>query len=507
MPRASLSMAAILGFSRLGALLMLISFFFSAWVVLAPNVEQPSLKAELEAWARQLDLPWGAYAVVSEGVVWEQGSFGKDAELKDVMERRVAVASLAKPLAAMTVLKLSLKGKVFLTTKVIEVLPAFDGDPEVTVGHLLAHRSQGEPGRGFFYSTRFGLLTEIVEAICKEPYPDVVYREILQPAGLPKIDTLKAFGGWQASLSDLIALARALDGSRLLPEFQKAEMWFADETGEAGFRFPYGLGWFVQHSGKTEWFWHFGQDPEAGALFIRVPDKDITFVIISPSENLNRPFRLFLGNLFDSGPACAFMRHYVFKTSDHKRLPAPGTDLGARETARLKGLSDSYPWGCELNARAMAALAAGDKKTASAMLHASIKHFASDLRFDRGNALFLAAVSQSADLLPVLEPHARALLQHNPDNLWAALHFSYLLQQAGRQGEAAEVLDNLIKAESNRHGGWAERFILAEAYYERALGLLGEDIEKKNGLMRKALELTPDPDRRKEIMAWLDGQQ
>jgi CubicO group peptidase (beta-lactamase class C family) len=60
----------------------------------------------------------------------------------------------------------------------------------------------------------------------------------------------------------------------------------------SGAEFPYGLGWFVQMHQGTKVVWHFGQGLESSALLLKIPERQLTFVVLANSDALSRGLQL-----------------------------------------------------------------------------------------------------------------------------------------------------------------------------------------------------------------------
>ena len=50
---------------------------------------------------------------------------------------------------------------------------------------------------------------------------------------------------------------------------------------------PYGLGWFVQMYGTTKVIWHYGLWPQFSALYVKVPDRNLTLLLLANSDGLS----------------------------------------------------------------------------------------------------------------------------------------------------------------------------------------------------------------------------
>ena len=127
-----------------------------------------------------------------------------------------------------------------------------------------------------------------------------------------------------SSVSDLATYSIAIDEKKFL----KPETWeriFTPFVSPKGKTFQYGLGWFVKYYNGMKVVWHTGWWFGYSALFVKIPEKDLTFIILANSQDLSRPFYLTLypvplpnpfisslnKDLLASDFARAFMDHFV----------------------------------------------------------------------------------------------------------------------------------------------------------------------------------------------------
>jgi CubicO group peptidase (beta-lactamase class C family) len=99
--------------------------------------------------------------------------------------------------------------------------------------------------------------------------------------------------GLMSSVSDLARYSNAIDEGRFL----KPETWqkiFTPFKTPKGKTLQYGLGWFVKTYKGVRIVWHTGWWYGYSALFIKIPEKDLTFILLANSQDLSRPFYLTL---------------------------------------------------------------------------------------------------------------------------------------------------------------------------------------------------------------------
>jgi CubicO group peptidase (beta-lactamase class C family) len=76
---------------------------------------------------------------------------------------------------------------------------------------------------------------------------------------------------------------------------------------------PYGLGWFVHRYAGRKIVWHYGLWECASTLIVKVPEDDLTFVLLASTDALSRPFGIGGDSDILVSPAAElFLRHLVF---------------------------------------------------------------------------------------------------------------------------------------------------------------------------------------------------
>jgi CubicO group peptidase (beta-lactamase class C family) len=87
---------------------------------------------------------------------------------------------------------------------------------------------------------------------------------------------------------DLARFDIALDEGRLLrPE--SVERMFTPARSSSGEALPYALGWFVETIGGRTVCWHYGfLPPSVSALYVKVPEARLSFVLLANNDGLSR---------------------------------------------------------------------------------------------------------------------------------------------------------------------------------------------------------------------------
>lgn len=327
----------------------------------APNGVFPLLETYLEALRQQAAIPAMSAAVVLDGVVvWERG-FGFQnvaSRLRATPDTPYVVGDLSGTLAAVLLLQCVEDRRLELDEPLGRYVPA--PEPQVTLRQLLSHTSAEGPAESFLYSPeRYAQLTSVMEWCAPQPYrksvahrilnrlamkdsvpgveawdvsavqPDGLftaadverYRRILDRVAVPysvsrgRADRtelpempLTAAGGLVSTVRDLARLDAALDSTVLLRQETRDLAW-QPATNRRGALVPMGLGWFVQSHRSARIVWHFGVVPNAySSLIVKVPDRNLTFILLANSDGLSSPFQLSSGDVNRSLFATLFLR-------------------------------------------------------------------------------------------------------------------------------------------------------------------------------------------------------
>jgi hypothetical protein len=114
---------------------------------------------------------------------------------------------------------------------------------------------------------------------------------------------------------------------------------FAPAVSNAGQPLIYGLGWYSQVYDDERLIWHSGGwSPSVSALYLKVPDENLTFILLANNYNLTRPYPFDAGDVLYSTPALAFYKKFVLPRQSGKA--APSIDWSAGEEALVTRLNE-----------------------------------------------------------------------------------------------------------------------------------------------------------------------
>jgi CubicO group peptidase (beta-lactamase class C family) len=334
-------------------------------IIQPPPTSVPEFEQRLEELRASSHIP-AITAVISKGqaVVWVK-AYG----LSDIAAQRAAadttvyhLASLTKPFAATVLLQLVQEGKVSLDDPVSMYginLTAPAGSV-IRVRHLLSHTSEGVPGTRYAYNgDRFGLLDAVIAQASGKPLASALQERIIVPLGLLRTapnpqsssfsvsglnktsfeanmargytysggrDNLTAYptyfgaaAGLTASALDIASFSMAIDRDALLQPATKA-LAYTPVVSPSGETFPYGLGWFSTDYKGVRIIWHYGLWTANSSLIIKVPSRELTFVVLANTDGLSSPYQLGAGKLETSPWARTFLDTFVIGSVN---LPQP----------------------------------------------------------------------------------------------------------------------------------------------------------------------------------------
>ena len=300
---------------------------------------------KLEDLRTRLKLP-GMAAVILKGqkVVWTQGFGFADLEkgIPATPDTPFHLASVTKTYASTILLHLVGQGELNLDDPVSKYGIELQSRGTITVRHLFSQTSEGTPGARYKYSgDRYSLLDRVIQDITGKSFATNLQELIIDPLGLDNTaahsqdlavplakpytysrkggftvgqypDHFSSAAGLMASVMDIARYDIALDQHRFIgPEIQ--QLAWSPTVSTHGKKLPYGLGWFSQSYRGTRLIWHYGWwPPHVSSLYLKVPEQDLSFIILGNTEGLSKGFGLHRGNVLRSPAARLFLQTFVF---------------------------------------------------------------------------------------------------------------------------------------------------------------------------------------------------
>jgi CubicO group peptidase (beta-lactamase class C family) len=335
-----------------------------------PSSEFQQFAADLDRIRAELRVPGLSAGIVRDGkIIWRQ-NFGEadaasHAPITD--DTLFPIASVSKTMASVIIMQLAGEGRLHLSDPITRFRPDLTLPPSVTIERVISHTAEDVPGSDYLYSgAMFDNLTGVIERIEKKPYAQVLRERIFQPlgmtntfAGLPanspasltarvatgyeldpqthqpqpvqiNLARVTAATGVISNVTDLAKYAIALDSNKLLPADAMQRMTTAEHSTR-GATLPYALGWFAEAYLGESLVWHYGQEENYSSLFLRIPARNETLIVLANSSALSDAPRLLDGEVARSPIALAFLADEIL-ASDSRGAIAPSDAISALRT-------------------------------------------------------------------------------------------------------------------------------------------------------------------------------
>lgn len=319
----------------------------------------------LDALRVRAKIPGLSAAIVHDRrIIWETGLGYQD------VERRIAarpdtpyrIASLTKTFASTLLMGCVDRRTLDLDTPISRYTNEIP-EPTATVRHVLSHTSEGTPpGTTFKYNgNRYGALTPVVDDCAGQPFRQALATQIFDrlamrdsvpgqdldnplPAVAALFDaptleryaaviarlakpyqldsrgrvvaadypprTINAAAGIISTVRDLANFDAAID-TNLLVSRESQQLAWTNFVNPAGVAQPHALGWFSQRYGSTRLVWHYGYWNQFSALYVKIPERSLTLILLANSGELSAPFPLGGGDVTKSSFARTFLRMFV----------------------------------------------------------------------------------------------------------------------------------------------------------------------------------------------------
>ena len=171
----------------------------------------------------------------------------------------------------------------------------------------LVHSHQSPLGRAMItekHQQRF----DAVSKILAQPYAldrEFNFTKITYPQGF------SVSAGLISTVLDMAKYDIAIDQNKFISK-ETQQLAFTPTVSTKGESLPYGLGWFTTNYKGTKLLWHYGYWTGNSSFILKVPEHNITFIIMANSDNLSRPTDLGAGNALSSPVGMAFLKTFVF---------------------------------------------------------------------------------------------------------------------------------------------------------------------------------------------------
>lgn len=296
---------------------------------------------ELQSLLERRHLPSFSAGIVHEKqLAWTAGFGYADLErhITPTEHTIYHLASITKTFGSIILMQQVERGTVSLDDTIskygINLGARWGSDERIKIKHLLTHTAQGnslntfKPGYSFRYNGDFyNRIVMPIEIVSGKTFGQVLLDSIINPLGLkntiPNIDDTAFlltdhdrdnfqdriakpyewrkgkfrkvayrdfFGpaaGLMSTVADLADYSIAIDEMKFLKEDTWKDI-FTPTISEKGKTLPYGLGWFIRYYKRVKVVWHTGLWNGCSALFVKIPEKDLAFIILANSPDLSR---------------------------------------------------------------------------------------------------------------------------------------------------------------------------------------------------------------------------
>ncbi len=158
---------------------------------------------------------------------------------------------------------------------------------------------------------------------------DTILKTLAQPYALDrefkatKISYPQGFSTSAGLMSTVLDMAKydiAIDQNKFLTK-ETQQLAFTPATSTKGETLPYGLGWFTTNYKGTKLLWHYGYWTGNSSFILKVPERNLTFIIMANSDNLSRPTDLGSGDALSSVVGMAFLKTFVLPEKFGEAVP------------------------------------------------------------------------------------------------------------------------------------------------------------------------------------------
>jgi len=329
----------------------------------AQDLTTSLLERYLEALREQSGIPGMSAAVVQDGrVIWKKGFGFQNVErlVRATPDTPYPVTDLSQTFSATVLLRQCIdQGYLEITDRVRRWVSEYP-DQSITVEEVLRHASTS--GTYNYNPSRYEALGGVVEQCANGKYPLKLTSQLLDRLGmtatvpgenlndrsLPAPDrllypaaTLRQYGDVLARMATpykvdsrgratptayvpkpLTTSAGIVSTVEDLAQFDRVLTVRVDSGvvspdtlnlawNRAG-SLPTGLGWFVQSYNGQKLVWHFGMERDAySSLILKVPEKNLTLILLANSDGLSAPYSLEKGDVTKSLFAQIFLKLFV----------------------------------------------------------------------------------------------------------------------------------------------------------------------------------------------------
>ena len=181
---------------------------------------------------------------------------------------------------------------------------------------------------------------------------DTVVKTLAQPYALDrqfnftKISYPQGFSTSAGLMSTVLDMAKydiAIDQNKFLRK-ETQQLAFTPSKSTKGEDLPYGLGWFTTNYQGTKLLWHYGYWTGNSSFILKVPERNMTFIVMANSDNLSRPTDLGSGDALSSPVGMAFLKTFILPEKFGEALPEVSWNAPASEVKHQLKLVAGKPY-------------------------------------------------------------------------------------------------------------------------------------------------------------------
>ena len=299
--------------------------------------------------------------------------------------------------------------------------------------------------------------TEAEHSLLKQfvatPYDfnDSAGKYVAQEVDLSKMECGPGYG-MMSSVKDLIKYSSALDNERLISRkrFDKITSPFYANS-------LYGEGWFNCNFEGVDIDWAYGYGSNDAAIFLKVPSKNLTLILLSSCSMPSATTRLGYGNPFNSPVVCSFIRNFILDQ------PAPikfDSDIKSIENDILKNTKQSKSRIYIEEAFATAAVSLfspitskSDKEKNIQLLKLLITNYPGDAIWQSSTAFELMASSNDQFILNFASKISENFNQAKNLHPWKVFFAGVIQEKLGKKENAVQFFKILADGDAYKEQG------------------------------------------------------
>jgi len=206
-------------------------------------------------------------------------------------------------------------------------------------GWKLVHAHQSTMNRALITEKHQRRFDEVVKTLAQPYALDREFKttKISYPQGF------STSAGLMSTVLDMAKYDIAIDQNKFLKK-ETQQLAFSPTLSTKGEALPYGLGWFTQNYKGTKLLWHYGYWTGNSSFILKVPERNMTFIIMSNSDNLSRPTDLGSGDALSSPVGMAFLKTFILPEKFGETMPEISWNAPAAELKNQLKLTAGKPY-------------------------------------------------------------------------------------------------------------------------------------------------------------------